>query len=134
MTTSRTPEKPLASELARNSIMARTTSCRQRLTHSHGVGAQQIHLQLANIAGRDAHIAELANAGVDGVCDPILFQQAFYYGAGLFDGLAGTGFEQNRTVFIHHVAHVGEGQVVSVDMECFQSVCPSGEVQFERRR
>ena len=67
MMMARTPEYPLARELARRSIMARVSAIGERFADADGVRAHQIDLQFANLIADDAHVAELAHAGGDGV-------------------------------------------------------------------
>ena len=64
---SRMPENPLASTLARSAIVARTTGTGQRLADAGRMAAQQIDLQLGERVVRDAHVGEVAEAGVDAV-------------------------------------------------------------------
>ena len=61
------PEKPIASTLARISIMARTTSRGERVADAGAMRADHVALQLVEIFARDADVGKQADAGVDGV-------------------------------------------------------------------
>ena len=66
-TSGRTPEQPLASTLARRQSMARVSASPSGSPDAAGVRAHQVDLQLPQARRRDAHLGELAEAGVDPV-------------------------------------------------------------------
>ena len=92
----------------------------QRLAHSHSVGAHQIELQLADIARRDADVAELAHAGVHRVRHLVAVEQVFDHGASAIDRLPRFRSEQHGPILVHDLAHIREGQTVAVNVKGFQ--------------
>ena len=96
---------------------------RQGIAYSHSVGAHQVELQPADIARRDAHIAELAHSGVHGVRNLVALKQIFNDGASAIDRLPRFGGEQHGPVLINDLAHIREGETVAVNVKGVQDSC-----------
>ena len=122
MTTARTPEKPLASELARKQDHGAGDVFAQRFADADGVRAHQVDLKLADVVGRDAHVAQLADAGGDGVGEAIVNHQVFDDGASAVDGQACLGLEHYGAALVDDRGEVVQRQVVAVDMQNFHRV------------
>src|SRR5258708_7019265 len=79
--------------------------------------AQQVHLQFANLIRSDAHIAQLANAGGDGICQAVFTHQFLDDLAGLRNFLPRIGRQQHWTTLMDDIAKLAKRELVSIDMQ-----------------
>ncbi len=96
----------------------------QRLAHADRVRAHQVDLQFANLVAGDAHVAQFADAGGDGIGDLVAGDDLVDDGARPVDRLARVGSEKHGAALDRHFAHRFERQIVSVDVECVQEGSP----------
>ena len=89
----------------------------QRFADTGTMRAQQIDLEGANLVRWDPHVGELADAGIHGIGDAVLFHQFIDHGARPLDGKTRFRLQQNRPPLMDDLAHLIQGQVVPVDME-----------------
>jgi hypothetical protein len=89
------------------------------------VRPHEVDLQLADIVGGDAHVAQLPNASGYSIAHPVVLHQVFDHGAGAIDRKAGLGFQHYRTPLMHDRADILEGQIVAIDVKYFHalSIC-----------
>ena len=80
----------------------------ERLSYSDRVRAQQIQLQLAILFGSDAHVAQLADAGSDGIGELVVLDERIDDGTRPVHQLAGIRLEEHWPVLINHVTHIIE--------------------------
>src|SRR5664279_799528 len=87
--------------------------------HAHRVRPHEVYLEFANVVGRDAHVAQLADTGGDSVGQAIVCHQVFDDGASAIHSHAGFRLEHYGTPVIHDGGDVFQGEIVAVDMEYF---------------
>ena len=63
----RTPEAPRPRLASFNAIIKRTCAATHRLADAGGMGEHDVALERREVAGRDVHAGELAEAGIDAV-------------------------------------------------------------------
>ncbi len=95
---------------------------RERFADADRVRADQVDLQFADLVAGDAHVAEFADAGGDGVGDLILGNQSVDYGARSIHALACVGREQHGPALECDFAHRFEGQIVSADVKSVHGI------------
>ena len=78
--------------------------------------AHQVYLQLANLIPGNADVAEFANAGSDRIGKLVSRDQFSNHRARAIHALARVRREQHGTAIDCDVAHVFEGQIISVDV------------------
>ena len=86
------------------------------VSDAHGMRAQEIHLQFADLISGDSHVAELAHSGRDGVGDLVVADQRVDHRAGPVNRSSRFGIEEHGTVFHRDFANRLESQIVSVDV------------------
>ena len=94
---------------------------RERLADADRMGAHQIQLQLADLVAGDADVAQSADASGYRIGNFIVRYERVHYGAGAVDGLARVGVEEHGPVLDRHFARTFERQIVTVDVQGFQS-------------
>jgi hypothetical protein len=82
--------------------------------------ANQIHLQFANLIAGDAHVAQLSDAGCDGIGNAIVRDQRVHNSAGTLHRNTGVRSEQHRPPLDGDFPHFFQGQVIAVDVKCVQ--------------
>src|SRR5713101_7626213 len=90
---------------------------KERFAYAHTVGADKIDLQRTNFFRSDAHIAEFAYAGGDGISQLVVGHQFIHDSAGLFNQGASVGREQHGPLFINRFAQVAKRKRISVNMK-----------------
>ncbi len=88
---SRMPEKPRASTLARSAIIARTVRTGSGSPDAGRVAPEQVQLQALEVAARDLHLGERPEPGVDAVDRRVAVGHAVDHGARGRDARAGIG-------------------------------------------
>ena len=120
MMTARTPEKSFSQRVGAQQHHGAGFGNGERFADADGVGADEIDLQFADLVAGDAHVAELANAGGDGIGELVVCDDVVDHGAGAIDGLARIGREQHGAAVVGDFADRFEGEVVTVDVEGVQ--------------
>ena len=100
--------------------MARRLGDGKRLTYSHSMRAHQVHLKFANLVARNAHVAQLADTGGDGVRHAILRHQCVHHGARPVYGFASLRSQKHRPALHRDFPHRFQRQIVAVDVKSFQ--------------
>ena len=94
----------------------------ERFAHADRMRAHQVDLQFANLLAGDAHVAQFADAGGDGVGDLVAGDDLIDDRACLVDRFPRVRREQDGAAFGRDFADRFERQIVSVDVECVQWV------------
>ena len=92
----RMPEKPRARTFARSAIIARTVRTGSGSPDAGRVAAQQVELQALERVGRDAHLGERPEAGVDPVDGRVAGRHAVHHRARGGDARTRVGRQRDR--------------------------------------
>ena len=111
ITTSRTPECPRARLAAFSASISRTTSGASGCADADAVRADQVQLQLVELALADALVGELAEAGVHAVDRRVALRGALHHGRAGEDAGARRGVDGER-----HAAGVNRLQVLEREL------------------
>src|SRR6202158_130432 len=84
--------------------------------------ADQVDLQFTNLVAGDAHVAQFAYSGGDGISDFIARDNVIDDSACLIDCLPRVCGKQRGTALSRHLTNCLEREIISVDVECVQDV------------
>src|SRR5260370_33969900 len=77
--------------------------------------ANQVDLQLTILRRLNAHVAQLPDAGGDGVCDLVFRDQSIHHSARGVDFFTGVARRQHCPALVHNGTQIVEGKVGSVE-------------------
>src|ERR1700675_4292575 len=84
--------------------------------------ADQVDLQFTNLVARNAHVAQFAYSGGNGIGDFVARDNVIDAGGRPVDCLPRVGRKQRRTALSRHLTNCLEREIISVDVECVQEV------------
>ena len=105
--------------------MARVSATESGSPNARRVRAHQVDLQFANLVADNAHVAELAHAGGDGVGDFVAGDDLIDHGARPVHSLARVRRQEHGTAFGRDFAHRFQREIVAVNVKCVQESFPS---------
>src|SRR5215472_4542271 len=93
----------------------------KRLAYTECMRAHQVNLQLADVFRRNANVAEMADAGCNGIADTIVDYKILDHSTRAIHCEPGVGCEHDDSPVVHNISDVTKSQTISVDMKQFHA-------------
>src|SRR6266850_310891 len=91
----------------------------QRLAHADAMRSDQIELQVADLLRRNAHVAQLAHAGVDGIRDLVPRELLFDDRTRAFHRCARSWLKRDWPRLLANFAELFQREIVAVNVQWF---------------